>query len=287
MKVIDLANPANQKGLGQLRANLGGVLDRGIGWLNDQQGQEAAIPLLNKALSDANILLRNAILSHDGKTVSLILVTRASLYVFYPYHKKGIVKIKGKLWGELDEEVRQYRASTENPMKTAVGMARLVLNYFDGHAQNHPRIEPIVLCTNPGTHVDIDEAPPVRVFMRDGITRLAKQIVAEDELVTTEEVIRLAEFISEQMPLPEPASAPVEDQDEGISFAQAMPQRYDDAPASFLEVESQPPSDAPASWRTPVTWRERFSPTQWAVIGLVGLVGLMFLCLISIIFLLN
>ena len=286
MKVIDLAVSGNYEGIGHIRANLGGVLDQGIGWINEQHAQETVIKLLDPILSDAFIMIRNAILLRDARPISLILVARSGLYVLYPFPQKGIFKIKGKLWGELDENIRKYRASTENPMKTAVGMARQLLQYFDGHEREHPTIEPILLCADPGAHVDIEEEPPVRVYMRDAIRHVALQISREEEEgVTTEEVIRLAEFIAERRPLPEKASVPLAEDSADAAHPSPLPPRFDDAPPSFLEIE--PPPDSGKGKTSVTNLIKNLDKRQKIAVAAIAAIILLTLCMIpAIIFML-
>ncbi|OGO40956.1 MAG: hypothetical protein A2W36_00860 [Chloroflexi bacterium RBG_16_58_14] len=188
MKVFDCANQTIK---GQPSHGLGDRIDLfrlSRGASQDAQAQDAVIAVLEKALDNRFIMLRNASLEGHPAAIPLILVGPSGLTVIHPSSLRGIFRAKGDEWDQMDERRENFRPANPNLIVQAQQQAQDVEAWLKSQAMRAPPpIDSLLIFTDPGIHVEMAR-PAVRIVQIDAVDRFITGLLQSPLVLSKEEV---------------------------------------------------------------------------------------------------
>ncbi len=303
MKIIDKTPFISENGEISLVDRAKATLKYGPDWYSEVQAQQQLLPVLSQTLERNYTLLRNVIPPGLGAMIPFILVGPPGVFVMYVTHLRGVFRAKGDQWGTISGNT--FKPVTPNLLNVTARMARAVQVYLKRQGYEEQNVEAVLLCADPGMHVD-SQRPIVRVVMRDALERFLISLGQGRVVLTPERASRLVEHLLKPRPAqtaetPTPAQAAAEDPyvpafalPETETQNEAAPEttadwlkrlsadeaRRETPPVSSLlqEAAPQPPSVRPPAAQPrprprPAPARKRgLTPVQWAILAAIGLI---------------
>ena len=244
MKLIDQTPLQDEKGEIGILECVQGTLRYGFNWYPELEAQKFALSLLKRGLGKGYTVIRNTTLGASGITIPLAIVGPAGIYVAYVTHLRGQYQAKGDSWGTLSGQ--SLKPASVNLLTRTERLGRALQAFIERQGVKLPKpVEPVLLTTNPGMHVQ-SLRPIVRVVMVDALERWAASLGSAAPVYTLESAHELADRIVNPRPpkkegeaeavAPSPESAPEMRamQDEGepeLSRAGAIFRAADEAEA--------------------------------------------------------
>lgn len=184
MKIIDNSpKPLDTRSMG-IVDRIRGTIDYGFSWYAELQAHEDAIDVLGRHLDNRFYLLRNVSLPGADIDVPMVLIGPSGVQVPYPITQKGIYRARGEEW-LVAGAGQKYRPASPNLMKRAILMAEAVRVALERAGVPPVKIEPALLCVDPGVHVE-SVRPVVRVVLSDAIDRFAASLMAAQPVLAPE-----------------------------------------------------------------------------------------------------
>ncbi|MDX1600353.1 MAG: hypothetical protein R3191_02445 [Anaerolineales bacterium] len=258
MRVIEKSEYRDDEGQISLEDRIRGTLAHGFSWYGEMEAQEKFTQRLGRHLDDSYVLLRNANLPYSDITVPLILLGPPGVRAIVPSPAKGIYRAKGDDWYSFNSRSRRFKRTRPNLQSLAISYAEAVHAYLQSQGVPLPDVEPVLVFTNPRTHVDTAQ-PSVRVVQADAVDHFASNLQKFQPIMDREDVRDLTRLIIDPPPPPEPEEVP-EDRDEAA--AGDLPQPSD--------VDAFQLEDSPAA-RGAGSGRFNFNRSQWIILGLLFL----------------
>jgi len=198
MRIIDKTPYQPESGKISLLDQLKATLKYGADWLEEINAQKTVIAHLENALDNSYTLLRNVTLAGLGATIPLILVGPSGIYVMYTTALQGMYRAKGDTWGTLVGY--KFKQASINLLIRTAQMGRAVQVYLErqGYPSTTP-IEPVLLATEPGLHVD-SIRPIVRVVLSDALERFFASITQAHVVFSAEVVNDILNRITNSPP---------------------------------------------------------------------------------------
>jgi hypothetical protein len=188
MKIFDCASQTIK---GQPSHGLGDRIDLfrlGRGASQDVQAQDSVIAVMEKALDNRFIMLRNASLEGHPAAIPLILVGPSGLTVIHPSSLRGIYRAKGDGWDQMDERRENFRPASPNLIVQAQQQAQDVEAWLKSQGMRFtPPIESLLIFTDPGIHVEMTR-PAVRIVQIDAVDRFISGLLQSPLILSKEEV---------------------------------------------------------------------------------------------------
>jgi len=188
MKVIDCASQTTKE---QPTHGLGDRIDLlKLGRSPSQEviSQDAVIAVLERALDNRFIMLRNASLAGRARTIPLILVGPSGLTAIYPSHLRGIYRAKGDEWDLMDERRENFRPANPNLIVQAQQQAQDVEAWLKSEGlQISPPIDSLLIFTDPGIHLELAR-PAVRIVQIDAMDRFISGLMQNQLLLSKEDI---------------------------------------------------------------------------------------------------
>lgn len=255
----------------------------------EEEGREFILKRLGNILNDNFTLLANFPLPNTAIEVPMILIGPPGVKVIFPSALHGIFRAEKDRWYELNERKRKYVAAKINIVQQTLMMAKGLQKFLVECGVALEEIEPVLLFSDPGSHVDTDNSA-VRIILRDAINNFAAGLVQASQVIKSEDVISVAALITRpdmakqqaaRVRGGEPAGGPTIAEDEiflsGVAGADDLPewQRAIEEPV-INEVESpEPDRDRLAELAEKMSSGDLlkkigFSPTQWVVLAVLG-----------------
>jgi len=182
----------------------------GLSWIDETKAQAALVPVLDNILDKNYTLLRNVTLPGLDTSIPFILIGPPGIYVLYVTNLNGMFRAKGDQWGTISGST--FKPEKPNLLTRTERMARAVQVYMQRqkYADLMLTVEAVLLCSNPGIHVD-SLRPVVRVVMRDALERFAVSLSQARITLSPEMVHDIANRITNppKPAAPAPAPAPV------------------------------------------------------------------------------
>lgn len=301
MKIIDKTPFVSENGEISVMDRAKATLKFGTAWYPEIQAQQQVLPILSQTLDRNYTLLRNVTPPGMGAAIPFILVGPPGVFVMYVTHLRGVFRAKGDQLGTISGNT--FKPVTPNLLNVTARMARAVQIYLKRQGYEEVNVEAVLLCADPGMHVD-SQRPIVRVVLRDALERFLISLAQGRIVLTPEQAARLVERLVNPRP-PQTAGAPATSAEEAASQdpyvpAFALPEaalpaettadwlnrlsaeeapREAPPPASSLLEEAvaprpaAPPAAAPRPRVRPAAARKRgLTPVQWAFLGAIALV---------------
>jgi|GEM_PF-1753381 len=144
----------------------------GISKYRKQRSYDVIKPRLQSVLDDHFALLCDYPLPDVDVHVPLILVGPPGVQVLYPSALRGIYRAKGRSWYMMNDRKHQFEPVKENPVALTDMLAQALRKFLRQRGVELDDVEPVLLFTDPGVHVDIAN-PVVRIVLHDAIQKFA------------------------------------------------------------------------------------------------------------------
>lgn len=207
MKIIDQTPFYNEKGEISLKDRAKAFMQYGRSWAAEMEAQKSVLPALEKVLDKKFTLLRNVTPPGLDTPIPFILVGPTGVYVFYVTPLIGMFRAKGDQWGTISGNA--FKPDKTNILARTERMARAVQVHLQRQGYSDLNaVEAILLCANPGIHVD-SLRPIVRIVMRDALDRFAISLMQARVTLSPEMVYDVVNRImnppaeKEEIPAPE------------------------------------------------------------------------------------
>jgi hypothetical protein len=270
MKVIDKTPYLNKKGtIGPLE-RIQGTFFMGTTWYGDMKGQEEVIGILERILDNRFVLARNPILpgSQDVR-LPLVLSGPPGVFLLNVTNMRGMFRAKGEEWGTISGD--HFKPLKPNMINLTARYCQGLQKFLERQGiMNMLTVEPILLATNPGMHVDTIR-PLVRVVMSDALERFAVSVSQARALQSPEDAQLIIDrlitpkVITKEAPAPvvpaEQRQTPIYDPNDRFKKEDAPVQSSGGSFFSF-ENEPQPGSQAAVAQPMPVPAKPAEKPAK-------------------------
>lgn len=280
MKIVDYQTPPS----GEDKPGALGRVINGLGALYSTPGakaQETTIQTLKKVLDNRFVLLRGLVLPELEPPAPLVLVGPPGVWLIEASPIKGVFRAGGDQWEEMDSQTQKLRPARLNlPVRTA-SIAQMVTALLNGRGVPLQSIEPVIVFTQPGAHVEAVR-PVSRLVRSDAIVRFAASLLQNPIIFSPEEIQIIIEALKE------PAPAPVAAQGEpelGFLDPTANPAQAAQAKKDLLssQLSAALDTDEPEIIRR-LSRRAAFSSRQWLILGALLVVNiLVFIAIIVVV----
>lgn len=273
MKIIDKTPFYSEKGELSFTDKAKAYMKYGKAWLDEMEAQKSVLPVFEKNLDRKFTLLRNVTLPGLETPIPFILVGPTGIYVMYVTPVIGMYRAKGDQWGTISGNA--FKTEKTNLLTRTERLARAVTVFLErqGHV-DLTGIEAILLCADPGVHVD-SLRPIVRIVMRDALERFIISITQARVSLSPEMVYDLVNRITnpptpkEEIPAPESIETPPAPEVQAPFEPQVPPKQaavFTEQPGApaFIPLESElpPASPEPAAAFTPGVREQEFTPVE-------------------------
>lgn len=175
MKTIDCSpTPVKSSEMDWLD-RLRGTIQHGFNWFAELEAYDQAADALARYLDHRFVLLRNVLLPGLELAIPFILVGPSGVHVLTPAAEKGIFQARGDAWLEADAS-QEFHPVKPNLLTRASLMAEAVRIYLEREGMPFPKVEPVLLCVDPGVHIE-SLRPSVRIVMSDAFDRFAASLM--------------------------------------------------------------------------------------------------------------
>lgn len=259
MKVIDHQETDESSASASALDNVLSSLRLGRDLDQESQAQDWVIDTLADILDHSYVMLRNVSLEGLDVTIPLILVGPPGIWVIHPSPQRGVFRVKGDSWEQMDDRQQQYKPVLPNMIARTRLMAKAVDAYLKSKDYPAIEIEPVLIFTDPGTHVEAVR-PDVRVVMADGLERFCVGMLQSSSQFEREVVQRVADLLSQTKSFADQETSPFPERD-SFSFADESV----DKPKPSLR--NRLPDDEPI-----VSFINKlpFTNRQWIVLGILA-----------------
>ena len=193
MKLIDQTPLQDEKGEIGIIQRVQGTLKYGLNWYPELEAQKFALGLLERGLGKGYTIIRNITLGASGIVIPLAIVGPAGIFTAYVTHLRGQYQAKGDSWGTLSGQ--SFKPASINLLTRTERMARALQAFIERQGVTLPQpVEPILLTTDPGMHVQ-SLRPIVRVVMVDALERWAVSLSKAAPVFTVESAYELVDRI--------------------------------------------------------------------------------------------
>jgi len=192
MKLINFVEEKKIKKPGPLNRALGTVKNSFS--RREPKAEEIVIDALKKVLDNKYFMLCYTKLEGLEVPIPLILVGSPGIWVIYPSSHKGICRAEENNWEVMDERSRHYRPGKPNLLVVANSMAKAVEKYLTDRKFSVPTIEPLLIFTNPGVHVEASH-PSVRIVQADALGRFAIGVIQGEIVLNPSEIQQIVDAL--------------------------------------------------------------------------------------------
>jgi hypothetical protein len=187
MKLIERSEFRAEDGAIALEGRIQGTLQYGFGWYGQMQAQDFVTNRLGRSLGDEHVLVRNLRLPHVVEPVPMILLSPQGVRVLRPTAVRGIFRAKDEEWLSFDGRARRFRRVRPNQQVLAVALSEAVHAHFRDQGYELPSVEPVLIFTNPRTHIDTAR-PRVRIVQADAIEHFAANLLQISPIMDKDDV---------------------------------------------------------------------------------------------------
>jgi hypothetical protein len=218
MRVIEKSPFVDAEGEISLENRARASLKYGLSWFSEMKAQEYATGRLERALDDEHVLVRNPTLPGVDITLPLVLISPQGVQLILASPARGIFRAKGESWLSFSQRGRRFRPAKPNLQSRALAFTQALLAYIQNQGVPLPEIEPILVFSDPRTHVDSVD-PETRIVLADGIRHIATSLEKAPVIMDREDIQNISRLLTQpprdavlpdrETPLPEPTPAPV------------------------------------------------------------------------------
>lgn len=267
MRIID-SIPSEERQRSSSR--LGKVVDSvrfGRTHVQDLNAENRILGSLARVLDNKFFILRNVTLEGLEIPIPLVLVGPSGVRVLYVSSSRGVFRARGDVWEKIDERQQTYLPDQPNLITRVVLISRAVKAFLTARDYELPEVEPVLLFSNPGTHVE-QVRPEARIVLVDAIDRFTSGLLQSRVILEQDDVYKIVSLLNKSKPVDSIETVEI-DQD-AFSFA-------DEA---WLQERRNEAVTTPTWWEEGMKSFNRrlpFSGRQWLIIGLLLLVNILIL----------
>ena len=199
MRVIDRSEYRDAEGRISLQSRLRGTLDRGLGWFGEMDAQDQIVQRLGRSLGEEHIMLRNIPLPEAGVIIPMVLISPQGVRVIYPSPIRGVFRAKGDDWLAFSGGSKRFKKTRPNLQAVVMSMAQDLLNYLQSRGFGLPEVEPVLVFTNPRTHIDMAR-PSARIVLADAVDHFAANLQQFPAIMNRDDVNSLVEALVNPKP---------------------------------------------------------------------------------------
>lgn len=195
MKILnyqDNKKKSDAKGFAGLMEQLGNLLG---GEPGTSKAQDNVVEHLQKVLDNSYTVLLNYPLPKVGIDIPMLLIGPPGVRVLYPFGKRGLFRAKEDTWMEMNDRKRKFELAKQNLVGLTSNLALAVHKYMEENGVNLHEIEPIMIFSDPGTHIDTVR-PLVRIVPTDAIEKFASSLLQIPATLNNEDVYSLSALIT-------------------------------------------------------------------------------------------
>ncbi len=278
MRHKDFSEYIDENGDISLENRIRATFEHGLSWYGEMKALQWTVNRLDKDLEHAYYALTNLQIPGTSVTAPMILLGPQGVRLIIPTPLKGVFRAKGEEWLKVGSgSSRKFTTAKPNLQVRAMNVADTLLSYLREQGFGLPEVEPILIFTDPRTHVDSLQSK-VRVVHADAIDHFAANLQEYQPIMDSDDVLDIAQVLREP-PRPE---LELEEQ------APPEPAPRPDAPVDLPEISGEERGllygeEAPAlTPRRQRSLRERRIPLSRRQIILLGAMALVELFIIGI-----
>lgn len=285
MRHKDFSEFIDEQGEISLENRVRGTLEHGFSWYGEMQALLWTLRRLDKDLERAYYALTNLQIPGATTTFPLVLLGPQGVRLIIPTPIKGVFRAKGEEWLKVGSGgSRKFTDAKPNLQTRAINMADTLLSYLREQGFPLPEVEPVLIFTDPRTHVDSLQAK-VRILHADAVDHFAANLQEYQPIMDADDILDIAHILSEP-PQPE-----VEAEPEPV-----QPKPRPDSPVNLPEISGEERGllygdEAPAlTPRNQRSLRERRIPLsrrQLILLGAMAIVELFIIGIFAILILAN
>jgi hypothetical protein len=219
---------------------------------------------LQRILNNSYVLLRQVGLEGLDVPIPMILVGPSGVHVLYASGLRGVFRANGEAWERLENQQQKFRPSLPNLVTRTFLMGRSVQASLSNQGYPLAEVEPVLVFTDPGTHVDAVR-PAVRIVMADAIDRFGAGLLQGRVSLGQEDVHRIVALLAKTEGMLEDGEVPFIDRD-AFSF-------IDEGERQKRATPPKPPSAREQAIQARIN-KVPFSRRQLAVLGFMLLVNI-------------
>lgn len=272
MRVIEKSEFIDDAGNISLENRIRGTVAHGMGWYSHAQAQRFLSQRLSKNLGSDYVLIRNALLPGTALRIPLILVGPTAVRVILASPVRGVFRARGDEWLEFSSQMQRSKRAYPDLLARVQSWAEALLHYLRSQGFGLPQVEPILIFTNPRTHVDSNK-PTVRVVLADAIEHFASNLKQLTPIMDDQDIDEVVASITEPS-LPETTAG------EGGMLG-SLEAAFTSDVLKPIEQRAKPLASSSAARRMRMTSR------QWVLLAVLFFAELVILILFAMIILAN
>jgi hypothetical protein len=205
MRRIELSEFVDLEGQISLETRIRASLRFGLGWYGDMQALDETIEKLSHTLDSEHLAITNLALGDGSVVIPLILLSPQGVRVIVPSRLSGVYRAKGEDWLKYGGSgTQRFSPARPNIIKNALSYAELLHSKLRELGYDIPQVEPIIIFTNPRTHID-SHSSVTRIVQADAIERFASSLLQDHPLMDQDDIQELASALTKP---PEPEIEP-------------------------------------------------------------------------------
>jgi hypothetical protein len=286
MRHKDFSEYIDENGEISLENRIQATFEHGLGWYGEMQALQWTVNRLDKDLKRAYYALTNVPIPDSSVTAPMVLLGPQGVRLIIPTPTKGVFRAKGEDWLKVGSgSSKKFTTAKPNLQVRAMSMADTLLSYLRNLGFGLPEVEPILIFTDPRTHVDSLQSK-VRIVHADAIDHFAANLQEYQPIMDSDDILDIAQVLIDP-PRPE---------DEIEQQAPPEPTPRPDAPVDLPEISGEEqgllygdksPALTPRKQRSLRGRRLPLSRRQIILLGAMALVELFIIGLFAILILAN
>lgn len=229
MRHKDFSEYIDDQGEISLENRIRATFEHGLNWYGEMQALQWTVNRLDKDLDRAYYALTNLQLPDTTFIVPMILLGPQGVRLVIPTPLKGVFRAKGEDWLKVGSgSSRKFTTAKPNLQVRAIDMADALLNYLREQGFGLPEVEPVLIFTEPRTHVDSLQSK-VRIVHADAVDHFAANFQEYQPIMDFDDVLDIAQVLTEP-PKPEIEAEPE---------SAAKPKPRPDAPVDLPEISGE------------------------------------------------
>ena len=170
------------------------TLKIGRGSSQDLEAQETAINVFQRLIDNKFFLLQNVSIQGLEMPIPMVLIGSTGIWVIYPSGLRGVFRARGDSWEKIDDRHQSYAPTGENLLTRTSVMSSAVESNLIASGIQAVQIEPVLVFTNPGIHVETIR-PIIRVVLVDALERFASGVVQGRILYDSDQVQHIVDVL--------------------------------------------------------------------------------------------
>jgi hypothetical protein len=202
MRHKDFSEYIDDQGEIGLENRIRATFEYGFSWYVEMQALQWVVNRLDKDLDREYYALTNLQLPDTTFIVPMILLSPQGVRLIIPTPVKGVFRAKGEEWLKVGSgSSRKFTPAKPNLQVRAISMADALLDYLREQGFGLPEIEPVLIFTDPRTHVDSLQSK-VRTVHADAVDHFAANLQEYQPIMDYDDILDIAQVLTEP-PQPE------------------------------------------------------------------------------------